>query len=43
MRTVFPGELLELPSHRDVDFTIELYPGTSPISMNPHRMEPAEL
>ena len=32
-----------LPPYRDVDFTIELHPGTSPISMAPHRMAPAEL
>ena len=30
---VFPDELLGLPPHRDVDFIIELHPGTSPISM----------
>ena len=40
---VFLDELPGLPSHRDVDFTIELHPGTSPISMAPHRMLPAEL
>ena len=40
---VFPDELLGLPSHRDVDFGIELHPGTSPISMTPHRMVPVEL
>ena len=33
---VFPDELPELPPHRDVDFTIELHPGKSPISMTPH-------
>ena len=32
-----------LPPQRVVDFGIELYPGTSPISMTPHRMEPVEL
>ena len=32
---VFPDELLGLPPHRDVDFTIELHPGTSLISMTP--------
>ena len=32
-----------LPPHRDVDFTIELHPGTSPISMTPHRMTSTEL
>ena len=40
---VFPDELLGLPPHRDVDFGIELHPGTSPISMTPHRMAPVEL
>ena len=40
---VFPDELLGLPLHRDVDFVIELHPGTSPISMTPHRMEPIEF
>ena len=40
---VFPDELPELPSHRDVDFFIELHPGTSPISMTPHRMTSVEL
>ena len=29
--------------HKDVDFVIELHPGTSPISMTPHRMAPIEL
>ena len=32
---VFPDELPGLPPHRDVDFTIELHPGTSLISMTP--------
>ena len=40
---VFPDELPGLPLHRDVNFIIELHPGTSPISMTPHRMAPAEL
>ena len=40
---VFSNELPGLPPHRDVDFTIELYPDTSPISMTPHRMTTAEL
>ena len=40
---VFPEELPGLPPKREVDFTIELPPGTSPISMAPHRMAPAEL
>ena len=40
---VFLGKLLGLPPPRDVDFHIEVYPGTSPISMTPHRMAPVEL
>ena len=40
---VFPDELPGLPPQRDVDFVIELHPGTSPISMTPHRMTPVEL
>ena len=40
---VFPDELPGLPPPRDVDFGIELHPGISPISMNPHRMAPVEL
>ena len=40
---VFPDELPGLPPHRDVDFVIELHPGTSPISMTPHRTAPVQL
>ena len=40
---VFPRELPGLPPPRDVDFRIELHPGTSPISMTPHRMALVEL
>ena len=40
---VFPDELPGILPHRDVDFGIELHPGTSPISMTPHRMTPVEL
>ena len=40
---VFPDEVLGLPPQRDVDFCIELHPGTSPIFMTPHRMAPVEL
>ena len=40
---VFPDELPGLPPHRDVDFGIELHPGTLPISMTPHRMALVEL
>ena len=32
-----------MPPQRVVDFGIELHPGTTPISMTPHRMAPVEL
>ncbi|KAL0546695.1 hypothetical protein IC582_016607 [Cucumis melo] len=40
---VFPEELPALPPHREVEFAIELEPGTVPISRAPYRMAPAEL
>ena len=40
---IFLDELPGLLSQRDVDFTIELHPSISPISMTSHRMAPAEL
>ena len=40
---VFPDKLPGLPPQRVVDFGIELHPGTSPISMTPHRMAQVEL
>ena len=40
---VFPDELPGLPPPRDVDFRIELHPGTTPISMTLHIMAPVEL
>ena len=40
---VFPDELPRLSPYRDMDFTIELHPNTSPISMTPHRMALTEL
>ena len=42
-KDVFPDELPGYPPQRVVDFSIELHPGTSPISMTPHRMAPVEL
>ena len=39
----FPDELPELPPQRVVDLGIELHPGTTPISMTPHRMASVEL
>ena len=40
---VFPDDLPGLPPQRVLDFGIELHPGTSSISMTPHRMAPVEL
>ncbi|KAL0534339.1 hypothetical protein IC582_028629 [Cucumis melo] len=40
---VFPEELPGLPPHREVEFAIELEPGTVPISRAPYRIAPAEL
>jgi hypothetical protein len=40
---VFPEDLPRLPPDRDVEFTIELEPGTAPISQCPYRMAPKKL
>ena len=40
---VFPKEIPGLPPIREVELTIELLPGTAPISIAPYRMAPAEL
>jgi hypothetical protein len=40
---VFLEDLPRLPPDRDVEFTIELEPGTAPISQRPYRMAPKEL
>ena len=40
---VFPDELPGMPPDRDVEFAIELQPGTAPISRRPYRMPPNEL
>jgi hypothetical protein len=40
---VFPDELPGMPPDRDVEFVIELQPGTAPISKRPYRMPPNEL
>jgi hypothetical protein len=39
----FFNELPGLPPDRDVEFKIELLPGTAPISRRPYRMPPNEL
>jgi hypothetical protein len=40
---VFPEDLAGLPPERDVEFVIELKPGTAPISRRSYRMPPNEL
>ncbi|WVZ80614.1 hypothetical protein U9M48_028073 [Paspalum notatum var. saurae] len=40
---VFPEELPRLPPDRDVEFRIDLIPGTTPVSKRPYRMAPDEL
>ncbi|WVZ58407.1 hypothetical protein U9M48_008683 [Paspalum notatum var. saurae] len=40
---VFPEELPGLPPDRDVEFRIDLVPGTAPVSRRPYRMAPDEL
>ena len=40
---VFPEEVNELPPEREVEFSIDLVPGTRPISMAPYRMSAVEL
>jgi hypothetical protein len=40
---VFTNDLPSMPSDRDVEFTIDLQPGTTPISRCPYKMTPKEL
>ena len=40
---VFPDDLPGLPLEREVDFPINLVPGTTPISLPPYRMASAEF
>ena len=40
---VFPEDLPGIPLDREIDFQIELAPGTEPISKAPYRMAPLEL
>jgi hypothetical protein len=39
----FPDELPGMPPDRDIEFAIELQPGTTPISKRPYKMPPVEL
>ena len=40
---VFPEELPGVPPDRDVEFVIDLIPGTVPIARRPYKMAPLEL
>jgi hypothetical protein len=40
---VFPEELPGMPPDRDIEFVIDLIPGTSPIAKRPYRMAAPEL
>ncbi|CAA2985018.1 Hypothetical predicted protein, partial [Olea europaea subsp. europaea] len=42
-KDVFPEDLLGVPPDRQVEFTIDLVPGATPISKAPYRMAPLEL
>ena len=39
---VFPEEITDLPPEREVEFSIDLVPGTSPVSMALYRMSPSD-
>ncbi|KAL8156666.1 hypothetical protein AgCh_001672 [Apium graveolens] len=40
---VFPDELPELPPDREIEFMINLAPGTKPVSKAPYRMAPVKM
>ena len=40
---VFPAELPGMPPDREIEFTIDLIPGTAPIAKAPYKMGPKEL
>ena len=43
MEVQFPNDIAGLPLEREVESTIDLIPGTEPISIPPYRMAPTEL
>jgi hypothetical protein len=40
---VFPDDIMSLPPEREIEFCIDLVPGSQPISVAPYRMSPLEL
>ncbi|XP_076894416.1 uncharacterized protein LOC143546690 [Bidens hawaiensis] len=40
---VFPEELPRIPPDREVEFRIDLLPGTAPIAKSPYRLAPTEM
>ena len=40
---VFPDDLPGIPPDREIEFNIDLLPGTTPISIAPYRMTPAKF
>nr|GEZ85414.1 putative reverse transcriptase domain-containing protein [Tanacetum cinerariifolium] len=40
---VFPNDLPGLPSHRQVEFRIDLVPGATPVAHAPYRLAPSEM
>jgi len=40
---VFPDVIPDVPPEREVEFSIDLVPGTKPVSMAPYRMPASEL
>ncbi|KAK2423579.1 putative mitochondrial protein [Trifolium repens] len=40
---VFPEDVMSLPPEREIEFSIDLVPGSQPISVAPYRMSPLEL
>ena len=40
---VFLEKISVLPTKREIEFTIEVVTGTTPISQNPYRVEPSKL
>ena len=40
---VFSKDLLGLPPKREIEFRIDVVPGTNPISKHPYRMVPVEI